>query len=430
MSRVARRDQAGPDPGPREPRRGYGAGSGLRRRALLPALVAGTAVLAAALALGTERLAGPHGSDVRAAGEHPAGRESAAADGRWVATWTGAPVRAAPVGTREPAGTVVRNAVHSSAGGVAARITLSNLFGTGPLVVDHARVNSRPVTFGGAGRVTVPAGGHVVSDAVRTRIAADSDLVVSFRTPVTGGHITQHPAAFQTSYLVDARTARPIDEWRYLTAVDVFSTAASGTVVAFGDSLTAGSGSTPNADRRWPDLLADRLKGGWGVANQGISGNRLLSDGRGGVAGVTRFERDVLGVTGVRTVIVALGINDAQTASPHLDPQQVVDALRRLTGQAHARGLRVIGVTLTPFEGIPNFTRSREAVRQEVNEQIRAGGVFDAYVDFDEVVRDLAAPERIRADYDSGDHLHFNDQGYQALADSIGLGLLTGAPQG
>ncbi|MEU1086152.1 SGNH/GDSL hydrolase family protein [Streptomyces sp. NPDC005576] len=388
--------------------------------------MAGTTVIAAALALSTAMLTDPRDTSVRASGEHPAGRESAGAGGRWVATWTGAPVRAAPALTHDPAGTTVRNSVHSSTGGGAARITLSNLFGTGALVVDRARVNSRPVTFGGTGKVTVPAGGEVVSDTVRTRIAADADLVVSFRTPLTGGHITQHPAALQTSYLVDARTTRPIDEWRYLTAVDVFSTAASGTVVAFGDSLTAGSGSTPDADRRWPDLLSDRLKGSWGVANQGISGNRLLSDGRGGIAGTTRFDRDVLGVTGVRTVIVALGINDAQTAGRGLDPERIVDALRRLTGQAHARGVRVIGVTLTPFEGIGSFTPSREAIRQRVNEEIRAGGVFDAYVDFDEVVRDPAVPERIRADYDSGDHLHFNDRGYQALADSIDLGLLTG----
>ncbi|MFD6533293.1 SGNH/GDSL hydrolase family protein [Streptomyces sp. NPDC060184] len=389
-----------------------------------------TAVLAAALATGTALLTDPHDTGLRASGLHPAGREPSGANGQWVATWTAAPVHAAPDTTRGLAGTTVRNTVHSSTGGDAARITLSNLFGTGALVVDRARVNAHGVTFGGAGKVTVPAGGRVVSDPVTTRIAADSNLVVSFRTLTTGGHITQHPSAFQTSYLVGPRTTWPVDDWRYLTAVDVFSTTAPGTVVAFGDSLTAGSGSTPGANRRWPDLLSDRLRGHWGVANQGISGNRLLSDGRGGIAGTTRFARDALGVTGVRTVIVALGINDAQTASAHLDPQRVVDALRRLTAQGHARGLRVIGVTLTPFEGIGNYTPAREAIRQEVNEQIRAGGVFDAYVDFDAVVRDPAVPQRIRADYDSGDHLHFNDTGYRALADSIDLGLLTGAPKG
>ncbi|MGW1466957.1 SGNH/GDSL hydrolase family protein [Streptomyces sp. NPDC002308] len=389
-----------------------------------------TAVLAAALAVGTARLTDPRDTGLRASGRYPAGHEPSGASGRWVATWTGAPVRADPVPARDLAGTTVRNSVHSSTGGDAARITLSNLFGTGPLVVDRARVSSRPVTFGRAGKVTVPAGGRVVSDPVRTRIAADSNLVVSFRTLTTGGHITQHPRAFQTSYLVRARTTWAVDDWRYLTAVDVLSTTAAGTVVAFGDSLTAGSGSTPGANRRWPDLLSDRLKGRWGVANQGISGNRLLSDGRGGIAGTTRFARDALGVTGVRTVIVALGINDAQTAAYGLDPQRVVDALRRLTAQGHARGLRVIGVTLTPFEGIGNYTPAREAIRQEVNEQIRAGGVFDGYVDFDAVVRDPAVPQRIRADYDSGDHLHFNDTGYQALADSIDLGLLTGGPKG
>lgn len=433
MSRVVRNDQAGsapePNPGPGGSTRGPGAPSRRRRRALLVALVAGTAVLATALAVGTARLTGPRDTGPRAAGEHPAYREAAAARGLWVATWAGAPVHAAPVATHDLVGTTVRNSVHSSTGGTAARITLSNLFGTGPLVVDRARVNGRPVTFGGAGRVTVPAGDQVVSDTVRTGIVADADLVVEFRTPLAGGQVTQHPAALETSYLVDARTVRPVDEWRYLTAVDVYSTTAAGTVVTFGDSLTAGSGSTPGANRRWPDYLSDRLKGRWGVANQGIPGNRLLTDGRGGVAATTRFDRDVLGVSGARTVIVAIGINDVLNDAERTEAAHVVAGLRRLTARAHARGLRVVGVTLTPFQGRWSYSPSRNAVREEINEQIRVGRVFDAYVDFDAVVRDPAAPERIRADYDCGDHLHFNDAGYRALAHSIPPGVLTGGSQ-
>ncbi|MFD8617453.1 SGNH/GDSL hydrolase family protein [Streptomyces sp. NPDC059513] len=386
--------------------------------ALLIALLAGTAVLAVAAVLGTTLFTGPRAAPLPPAETHAAARNPVApanAGGNWVATWTTAPVGAEPGAANGFPGSTIRNVVHTSVGGNAARITLSNLFGTVPLLVDQATVNGRPVTFDGAATVTIAAGGRVVSDPVTVPVAPDSDLRVDFRTPRPSGPATYHPNTHQTSSLTDGRTTWSTTKWRYLTAVDVRNEAAPGTVVVIGDSLTAGSGSTNDANSRWTDVLADRLGGRYGVANAGIAGNRLLTDGSAGQAGLVRFERDVLSVAGARTVIVALGINDVQQAPQEPDAGRIVAGLRTLADQARARGLTVVGATLTPFEGFPTWTPERDAVRLAVNERIRSGSIFDAYVDFDEAVRDPAAPNRVLAAYDSGDHLHFNDAGYRAL---------------
>ncbi|RPK64356.1 GDSL-like Lipase/Acylhydrolase [Streptomyces sp. ADI96-02] len=392
--------------------------------ALLIALVAGTAALAAVVALGTTLLSGSGSAPLPPAETHAAARNPVApatSGGAWIATWTAAPVGPEPGTPNGLPGRTIRNVVHTSVGGDAARITLSNLFGTAPLVVDQATVNTRPVTFKGSPVVTVPAGGRVVSDPVVVPVAPDADLQVSFRTPRPSGPVTYHPNTHQTSFLIDARGTWSNPNWRYLTAVDVRNVTAPGTVVVIGDSLTAGSGSTTDANSRWTDVLADRLRDRYGVANAGIAGNRLLSAGTGGGSGLSRFQRDALSVAGAKTVFVALGINDVQQAPQETDPQRIVRGLRTLTDRAHARGLTVVGATLTPFEGYPTWTPERNAVRLAVNEQIRAGGVFDAYVDFDEAVRDPYAPNRLRPAYDSGDHLHFNDAGYRALGNQVDL---------
>ncbi|MEW1630029.1 SGNH/GDSL hydrolase family protein [Streptomyces sp. NPDC089173] len=395
--------------------------------ALLIALLAGTAALAVAAVLGTTLFTGPLAAPLLPAETHAAARNPVApadAGGNWVATWTTAPVGAEPGTASGFPGSTIRNVVHTSIGGDAARITLSNLFGTVPLLVDQATVNTRPVTFGGATGVTVAAGAQVVSDPVTVPVAPDSDLRVDFRTPRAGGPVTYHPNTHQTSFLADGRTTWSTTEWRYLTAVDVRNEAVPGTVVVIGDSLTAGSGSTTDTNSRWPDVLADRLGGRYGVANAGIAGNRLLTEGSAGQAGTVRFERDVLSVAGARTVIVALGINDVQQAPQEPDAGRIVAGLRTLAEQARARGLTAVGATLTPFQGFPTWTPERNAVRLAVNEQIRSGSVFDAYADFDEAVRDPAAPNRVRAAYDSGDHLHFNDAGFRALGERVDLASL------
>ncbi|MEV0091808.1 SGNH/GDSL hydrolase family protein [Streptomyces sp. NPDC050738] len=337
----------------------------------------------------------------------------------WVGTWAGAPAGAEPGTSRGLPGSTVRNIVHTSVGGTAARITLSNLYGIRALRIGRATVGTVRVTFDGSTRVTIPAGRLVVSDPVRVKIAADADLVVDVLTASGGGPVTYHPHAQQLSALVSTGGFEvETSYWRYLTAVDVLTNRADSTVVAFGDSITDGYQSSVGADRRWPDVLADRVAGRFGVVNAGIAGNRLLTDGRGGRSGLARFDSDVLGRSGTSTVLVALGINDVLHGS---DAASITAGLRKLTARAHARGLRVVGATLTPFGGYARATARREAVREAVNAAIRSGKIFDTVVDFDRVVRDPYAPVRMLERYDSGDHLHPGDAGYRAMGRAVSI---------
>lgn len=253
--------------------------------------------------------------------------------------------------------------------------------------------------------------------------------------------MTYHPHARQISYLAQGDHTEDLTGesyggqtpyWRYLTAVDVLSTDTRGAVVFLGDSLTDGITSTVGANRRWPDVLADRLvteQGGlrYGILNEGISGNRVLLSGSGrpsaNQSGLIRLDRDVLSRTGVRTVVVALGVNDI-LRTRQTDPDVIVGGLKELTARAHAQGLHVVGATLMPFGGHRTTTPALNAVRLQVNERIRAGGIFDEVVDFDRALRDPAVPDRLLPRYDSGDHLHPSDDGYAAMANAFDLGHL------
>ncbi|MER6085242.1 SGNH/GDSL hydrolase family protein [Streptomyces sp. NPDC001833] len=359
----------------------------------------------------------------------------------WAGSW-----EAAPSGT-EPAvpGAAYRNVVHLSVGGSEVRVRVSNRLGSAPLRLGAVTValrqgdgpaavpgSMRAATFAGAGTAVVPAGQDLVSDPVPLAVPAAADLLVSVETPGDSGPATYHRVALQTSYLAEDGAGRADDEdggaytrttghWYYVTGVDV-QAVTRGTVVALGDSLTDGNGTSMDANHRWPDRLAERLRSfRVGVLNAGISGNRLLLDGTGGPAALSRLDADGLDRSGVRTLVVLEGINDIKGTPETTDPADLVQAYRTIVARAHERGIRVVGATLTPYEGYSAYTAAREAVRQRVNALIRTGHVFDGYVDFDAVVRDPQQPGRILPAYDPGDHLHFNDTGTRALADAVPL---------
>ncbi|WP_327403709.1 SGNH/GDSL hydrolase family protein [Streptomyces sp. NBC_01288] len=434
-----------------------------RGYALLSAIITLIAVLSVCIYVGAAAGDGSRGDDGKnSAGSRSGGNSAAPASaGTWVGAWAAAPV-SGETGTEQTgtAGRSVRNIVHTSAGGAGARITLSNLYGQAPLSITHASIavaatrNSsaaaqgtmRRLTFGGATSVTIPAGQQTLSDAVRLQVPAGADLLVTTYSPTASGPVTYHPYARQISYLAEGdhaedATGTPYRErtaiWRYLTAVDVLSDQAKGTVVAFGDSITDGSTSTESANRRWPDAFSERLRAAlaagrdvprYSVVNEGISGNQILTSLAGRPAenqsGLVRFGRDVLGRPNVKVVVVDLGVNDVLHGAR---ADRVLAGLRSLVRQAHARGVKVIGATLMPFGNYFRYTAAREAVRQQVNAAIRNGTVYDAVVDFDKALRDPYAPRRFAAEYDSGDHLHPSDRGYRKMGATIDLADLKGA---
>ncbi|AGZ43628.1 SGNH/GDSL hydrolase family protein [Actinoplanes friuliensis] len=410
---------------------------------------------------------------VAAVGAPASGSDRTARDRpAWSTAWATAP--AAAVGGVEQgyAGFTIRNVVHTTTGGSSVRIHLSNRFGTQPVLMGHVTVaisahtggrrdgtidastgaakagTLRDVLFNGRGSITVPARAEVVSDPVRLRVPADQDLLVTTWTPQPSGTVTYHPAAMQDSFFTRGPADHAGDEaataftettrvWHYVSGVDV--SGGPGTVVALGDSITDGVTSTWGANRRWTDYLAARLATSpvpdYGVANSGISGNRVLLDSNApnytiydsfGPSALTRLNWDVLDRAGARSVIVFEGINDIQQTPHQDDPEQIIAGLAQIATQAHSRGLRVVGATIMPWKGWDSWTPELEKTRVAVNEWIRDGGdgALDGLADFDAATRDPADPERMLPAFDSGDHLHPNDAGDKAMAAVVPLSRL------
>ncbi|MEU6356471.1 SGNH/GDSL hydrolase family protein [Streptomyces sp. NPDC047072] len=341
-----------------------------------------------------------------------------------------------------------RMVVHTSVGGRDARVRLSNAFGDRPVTFDSVYAglqqegaalvpgSNRRLTFDGSSTVTVPAGSVVYSDPRPGRLPAGSNLVVSLHTPDAAGPVTGHWMAMQTSYVTrgdhTAETAAThwtgtVGSWFYLDAVSVHPAPGTGAVVALGDSITDGWHSTTDGNRRWPDYLARRLVKAdstvKGVANEGISGNKVLADGAGESA-LNRLDRDVLSHPGVRTVFVFEGVNDIK-AHTGVTAQDLIDGYREIADRAHDAGTCVVVSTVAPFKGWPEWDPAGEAVRQEANAYIRGhSGDFDAVADFDRVLRSPYDHERMLPALDGGDHIHPNDKGMQAMADSVDLNSL------
>jgi lysophospholipase L1-like esterase len=299
-----------------------------------------------------------------------------------------------------------------------------------------------PVTFDGSSSVQIPAGAQLLSDPVDMSVAAMRDLAVSIYLPGRTGPATFHADALQVNWVSGAGDdtteetggsyPSPDPSWYYLSGLVVRSPTATGTVAALGDSITDGVNSSIGVNGRWPNDLARLLDAQVGgphlaVADEGIGGNRVLAASpRYGASAEQRFARDVLDVPGVRDVIVAEGINDLGFGDGRgVSVARLEAGYRQLIAGAHARGLKIFGATLLPFQGAGYYTAAGEAKRVALNTWIRTSGAFDAVIDFAAVMADPSDPIRLNPAYDSGDHLHPNDAGYEAMAAAINLQLLT-----
>jgi lysophospholipase L1-like esterase len=277
------------------------------------------------------------------------------------------------------------------------------------------------------------------SDPFDLALAPLTKIAVTIAFGAVPAGVSGHPGSRTTSYLASGdmagaanlTVAASTEHWYYITGIDVMADAASAAVVTLGDSITDGRGSTTDMNNRWPDDLSRRLQAGAAamnkvaVLNQGIGGNAVLTGGLGPTA-MQRFARDVLGMRGVKWLIVLEGVNDIGGAvSGSAVATQLINAFGQLVDMAHAQGIKAYGATISPFGGNSYYSIDHEAARTTVNEWIRTGGKFDQVIDFDAAVRDPANPINLTAAYDSGDHLHLSPAGYQKMADAIDLTLFT-----
>jgi lysophospholipase L1-like esterase len=422
---------------------------------------------------------------ILAAASLSAGQVKTAPGEHWIGTWaTAAQSAPAPDSAQTFRNQSLRLIVHTSAGGTKVRIRLSNQFGAGQLVIGGAHIalraggadidpaSDRRLTFSGQASAKVEPHAMVISDPVAFDVPALSDLAISLFFPVMASAGTSHYLAKQTNYVsapdsgdssgaAKFPAADTLTSWPFLVGVDVAASSHAASIVAFGSSLTDGDGSTDDTNQRWPDVLAERLqKSGdreLSVLNEGIIGNRLLSDHQSprqaggppplgpafkergpqlGQSGLARFDRDVLEQAGVRYVILALGVNDILFPGSFIPATEAVDAKsliagnRQLIARAHKKGIRAIGTTIPPFEHASFgdlfkdfYSPEKDKVRQQVNAWVRTSREFDGVIDFDEAVRDPNRPTQILPAFDSGDHLHVNNGGNVAEGKAISLSL-------
>jgi len=377
----------------------------------------------------------------------------------WVASWGSAQL--VPEGQNElPAAqwqdASLRQIVRVSLSGDQLRVKLTNAFGTAPLVIDAGSValarapgkadvdgaSLRPLRFGGAASVTIPAGAEYLSDPIDLPHAAGADLAISLHFAQAPARQTGHPGARATSFRVPGNQvqaaswpqADTFTRWYQITGVEVPARAGAHTVVAIGDSITDGYGVNPDTYARWTDGLATRLRAAGmtnvGVVNAGIGGGRMLRDGLGPNL-VSRFDRDVLARPGVSHAIVMIGVNDfgVQHRNKEDTPaaraallDDLKQAYRQIVARAHLRGVCVLGATITPYAGSGYYApgADNEADRLAYNQWIRTAGVVDGVVDFDAALRDPAKPDHLLKTLDN-DGLHPSTAGYKAMADAVPL---------
>jgi lysophospholipase L1-like esterase len=377
-----------------------------------------------------------------------------AAERGWRVSWAASPAPPMPPGAKFPIKTpgfndqTVVQVVRLSAGGTRVRLRLSNEYGVKALAIGHARVallgkdgaplagTEREVTFGGMRAASLPPHAPLLSDPVALDVPPLADLQVRLYLPGDTGPCTCHALGLEKGTVSPPGdfTDKPftptgtVDARAFLSAVEVEGGSPGPSIIAFGDSITDGYQSSSDMNRRWPDRLAERLTEAGvaaAVANEGIGGNRVLSDGAVAIFGdsaLTRFDRDVLAHAGTTHLIVLEGVNDLG-GKPTPSADELIAGYRQILARAHAHGIKVIFATVLPYKGAAYFRDEGEAARTAVNTWIRSNHEADGVIDFDRAMRDPADPARMKKALQSGDWLHPNDAGYRVMGDAIDLKL-------
>ncbi|HVZ64574.1 MAG TPA: SGNH/GDSL hydrolase family protein [Lacunisphaera sp.] len=384
--------------------------------------------------------------------------------GRWIGTYEMSPVGLPTASKLEPLALphlatvkgTIRYWIRISQGGRKLRFKISNEFSAQPLLIADASVglagenldaqegSLRSVAFGGKQAVTVPVGGSVISDPVDLTVPDGADLVVSLFVP-DGIMVPPKPTTARTNPgMGEAKDATRVERWpdgnhygvkTLVSAVDVLADDAQGVVVALGDSITDAWVNSETGDRGWPGFLSRRLEPtGVSVVNAGINSNRVTVSGSYfAPSAVARLDRDVFSVPGITHLVLLEGINDIGMNGtegwfgdvPIVKPEALIAGYRRIIARAHQKGIKVIGATILPFAGALYYNAEKDGVRRAVNDWIRTSGEFDGVTDLDAALRDPAHPERLKAEFDSGDHLHPNIAGHRRMAEEFDLKLFT-----
>lgn len=378
-----------------------------------------------------------------------------AEDTHWVGSWASSQL-VPGADTALSADVTLRQVVRLSAGGTRVRVRLSNVFGQKPLRIGAAHIahspdalsscigEGRSLTFNGLAQATIPAGAEYLSDPVDLTVGSLTDVAISLYLPEAAAPQTGHPGARSVTWLVKGNhvaasqleNPQAVERWFHIASVDVRAQGAA--IVALGDSITDGFGVKPGTYARWTDRLAQRLQDDprtrhLSVLNHGIGGGALIRGGTGPNA-MARFDRDVLSQTGVRYLMIFIGVNDlgglaregGATPESHAElVDGMIGAYGQIIRRAKEKGIRVYGATILPFTGSDYYNpgAATEADRQRINSWIRQSGAFDAVIDLDKALADPQRPDRLKPEFDSGDHLHPSFAGYRAIGDAIDLSL-------
>jgi len=343
----------------------------------------------------------------------------------------------------------LRQVIHTSISGTKLRINFSNEYGNTPLTMNsvHLAISNAGsaikadtdviLKFSGKTSITIPTKNTVTSDVLDFNLPSLTDVAITINFGSVPSSLTGHPGSRTTSYIKSGNTVSDMsmssaittEHWYVINGIDVLSDSSTKAVVVLGDSITDGRGSTTNGNNRWPDNLARNLQRNSStskvaVLNQGVGGNTVLTGGLGPNA-LMRFDRDVLGQSGVRWLIVLEGVNDIGSSNNQTVATNLIDAYKTFIKKAHEKNILAYGVPILPFEGSQYSSSTHETARQTVNKWILTSGEFDAVIDLDSAVCNPGNSASLLSTYDSGDHLHLNAEGYKKMADKIDLKLFT-----